>query len=203
MTKTLSSHAAAAAAIRAELKALFPDTKFSVTSESFSMGNAVRVHWTDGPGVQVIEFVIGKYQYGHFDVMTDYYEYSNHRDDIPQAKYVTTERRRSIEAMRALAAEVGKEWGKEIVINETRYGGWQVGDGLGADVRDIEDLLYRELRDRGEEELRAFEARAKVARRDSLDLGAGQALECKEFFSAAEERGLSALADYYEGEARS
>jgi hypothetical protein len=90
-TKTLSSHAAAAAAIRSELKAAFPSIKFSVTSESFSMGNAVRVNWTDGPTVKEVDSITDKYAYGRFDGMTDY-AYSEHNDSLPQAKYVTTSR---------------------------------------------------------------------------------------------------------------
>ena len=87
-----SSHAATAAAIKAELKAAFPNCKFSVTSDSFSGGNATRIHWTDGPTSTEVEKITGKYQYGHFDGMTDCYESSNSRDDIPQTKYVTESR---------------------------------------------------------------------------------------------------------------
>lgn len=264
MKKALSSHAAAAAAIRSELKAAFPTIKFSVTSESFSMGDAVRIHWTDGPSTQVIDAIVGKYQYGHFDGMTDYYDSDNRREDIPQAKYIDTTRKLSVGFIRKVAEKLATLWGREIVINETKYGGWQVGDGLGPDVRDIEDLIYRELRDLGEEALEVFNLKkrggvryddlndsnmvdegtvpdgynghtARVslhvvggerwiktkhgcfrapegglagsgwtpapARRE-LDLGAGDAVECREFFSASEERGLSALADYYDEEAR-
>lgn len=92
-----SSHAAAAAAIKEELKNNFPGIKFSVTSESFSMGDAVRISWTDGPTSKEVENFSSKYQYGHFDGMTDMYENSNDRDDIPQAKYVTESRKMSKE----------------------------------------------------------------------------------------------------------
>ena len=34
------------------------------------------------------EKIVSKYQYGHFDGMNDIYEYSNSREDIPQAKYI-------------------------------------------------------------------------------------------------------------------
>lgn len=101
----LSSHAAAAAAIRAELKEAFPDIKFSVTSESFSMGNSVRVKWTDGPTSEQVESISGKYQFGSFNGMEDIYEYTNCREDIPQAKYVHETREISEanrEALRAL-----------------------------------------------------------------------------------------------------
>lgn len=67
MTKTLSSQAAAAKAIRAELKAAFPGVTFKVTSKSFSMGNDVNIHWTDGPTTKEVDALVSKYEYGHFD----------------------------------------------------------------------------------------------------------------------------------------
>lgn len=87
-----SSHAAAAAHLREALKKSFPNTKFSVTSESFAGGDAVRVHWTDGPTVSEVEKIGGRYQYGHFNGMEDIYEYSNNIDGLPQARYVTESR---------------------------------------------------------------------------------------------------------------
>src|SRR5574343_581629 len=47
--KKLSSHAAAAKGIREELKKTFPGIKFSVISDSYSMGDSVHINWTDGP----------------------------------------------------------------------------------------------------------------------------------------------------------
>ena len=80
-----SSHAAAAAAIKAELAKAFPHVKFSVRSDSFSMGNSVDISWQNGPTVAQVEAISGKYQYGHFNGMEDIYETTNYRDDIPQA----------------------------------------------------------------------------------------------------------------------
>ena len=40
--------------------------------------------WT----VKEIKAYCNQFQYGHFDGMTDCYEYSNNRDDLPQAKFV-------------------------------------------------------------------------------------------------------------------
>lgn len=90
--KELSLVAQAAKAIRRELKKAFPKTKFSVTSKSYSMGNSVQVDWTDGPDTEAVNSIIKKYQYGHFDGMTDSYEFSNNRNDIPQAMFVTASR---------------------------------------------------------------------------------------------------------------
>ena len=87
-----SSHAATSAAIRTELKKAFPNTKFSVTSETFSMGNSVNISWKDGATTDKVKKITSKYQYGHFNGMEDIYENTNDRNDIPQVKYVTENR---------------------------------------------------------------------------------------------------------------
>lgn len=43
--------------VRVALKAKFPGVKFSVRSDSFSMGSAVRIAWTDGPTEKQVETV--------------------------------------------------------------------------------------------------------------------------------------------------
>ncbi len=92
-TKQLTQAALTAKAIKKELKKAFPTIKFSVKSSNFSMGDSVDISWNLGPHTDQVDKIVNKYQYGHFDGMTDYYEYSNKRDDIPQAKYVSTQRR--------------------------------------------------------------------------------------------------------------
>lgn len=57
--------------IRKELKAVFPNIKFSVRSESYSMGCSIHIGWTDGPLTDEVEAVVNKYEYGTFDAMTD------------------------------------------------------------------------------------------------------------------------------------
>lgn len=103
-----SSHAATAAAIKAELKAAFPNCKFSVTSDSFSQGDATRIHWTDGPTVNEVENISQKYQYGHFNGMTDSYESSNSRDDIPQVKFVSESRSISDSIEQEVSSQLSK-----------------------------------------------------------------------------------------------
>lgn len=97
MTRQLSTAALAAKAIRKELKEKFPGVKFSVRSSNFSMGNSVDIsydvitHGVEGDNkapVKDVWDIASKYQYGHFDGMTDSYEYSNFHDDLPQVKYV-------------------------------------------------------------------------------------------------------------------
>jgi len=86
-----------AGTIKEELKKVFPGVKFSVKSSNFSMGDSVDVSWEDGPTSDLVNDVISKYQYGHFDGMTDMYEYTNRRDDFPQSKYVHGSRQMSKE----------------------------------------------------------------------------------------------------------
>jgi hypothetical protein len=110
--KRLSGHAATAKAIREELKKAFPKIKFSVKSESFSMGNSVHINWFDGLTTKEVESITNKYQYGHFNGMEDIYENTNSRDDIPQAKYVSCSRSMSDETETILlpfAEEIYKE----------------------------------------------------------------------------------------------
>ena len=99
----LTGAAACAAAIRQELKEKYPGVKFSVTSETFSMGNSVSVDWTDGPEYEEIETIVEGYQYGHFNGMEDIYEYKQSRDDSkPSAKYTHTNKHFSEAAIQAL-----------------------------------------------------------------------------------------------------
>jgi len=59
------------------------------------MGDSVHITWTDGPTEAEVKEYSGKYQYGHFDGMTDMYEYSNRIDNLPQSKYVSESRSQS------------------------------------------------------------------------------------------------------------
>lgn len=116
--RTLTEAAQAAKMIRQELKAAFPATTFGVRSRNFSMGDAVDVAWTDGPQVDQVNAVVRKYQYGSFDGMQDLYEYTNTRDDIPQAKYVQTHRTISVERKREACELLSRMYGVEVAIDE-------------------------------------------------------------------------------------
>jgi len=90
----VSARIAATKNIRIELKKAFPKFKFSVTSETFSGGDAIRVSWTDGPTVKQVEAITGKYTAGKFNSYEDLYEYSSNAftDAFGDAKYVTESR---------------------------------------------------------------------------------------------------------------
>lgn len=116
-TRTLSPHAAAAKAIRRDLKAAFPGHTFKVRASAFSNGDAVDIHWIDGPTTDEVEKIVGQYEHGHFDGMIDLYEYDNIRRDIPQVKYVMTERRASRAAFKAIIAQLNQRRGWNLVIH--------------------------------------------------------------------------------------
>lgn len=106
-----SRQAKAAKEIKSILTDKFPDTKFSVTSDSFAGGDAVRVKWTDGATTDQVKQLVDHYQEGSFDGMRDIYEYSNSRDDIPQVKYVTYSRSWSDEAKAEIRAGICNAFG--------------------------------------------------------------------------------------------
>lgn len=87
-----TTHAAAAAQIRAELKR--HGIKARVTSQIYSGGSSIRVRIDQDvlpAQCDAVEAFCGRYQYGHFDGMTDCYEYSNTSKDLPQVKFVFVE----------------------------------------------------------------------------------------------------------------
>lgn len=109
--KTKSEHARAAAAMKAECSKLWPCVKFSATSESFSMGDAARLSWVDGPTVDMVDKIVKKYQYGRFDSMTDCYNFSHVNKDLPQTKYATADRDMSDEAKTLILAMLCTRFG--------------------------------------------------------------------------------------------
>lgn len=112
-----------AQAIRQELKTAFPQIKFRVTSKSYSGGDSVDIDWTDGVTTKEVEAITNKYQYGNFNGMEDIYEYSNSRNDIPQAKYIFANRSASETVWEKLMAEVGDSSGltREYELNRRAH----------------------------------------------------------------------------------
>ena len=102
-------HALAAKSIRSQLKAI--GVKASVTSESFSMGNAVRVSCTDlsREVSDKVKAICRAHQYGSFDGMTDMYEDDNRNESLQQVKYVTFSENISDERKQAIWYELRAE----------------------------------------------------------------------------------------------
>ena len=89
----MTTAAEAGSAIRSELKAAFPKTKFSVTSTAHVYASSVRIQWAGGPTADDVWALVGKFEQGAFNHDSDCYEFSNLRDDIPQVKHVFMKRR--------------------------------------------------------------------------------------------------------------
>lgn len=140
--KTQTTAALCAKEVRKDLKQNFPTTKFSVTSSTFSMGNAVDIKWTDGPTTKQVDEVVCKYQYGHFNGMEDIYEYSNRNEDIPQAKWVMANRKLSEETIKNFARKYKKEFGAEELPDELHK-----SFILGNEYYNWYQLAWRELKD--------------------------------------------------------
>lgn len=76
ITRRNYTPAGTAELIRQHLKQAFPGQKFSVTSEIYSMGSSVRVHYTDGPSAKEVEAIADQYKAGEFNGMDDSYTYA-------------------------------------------------------------------------------------------------------------------------------
>lgn len=116
-----STQAECAKAIRQLLKTKFPFVKFSIRSRSFAGGDSVDVSWTDGPTTRTIDSLIGKFQYGHFNGMTDCYEYSNRESGIPQSKYVQTSRHMAPETGHEIKMKIAESHGIEDPSDEKEW----------------------------------------------------------------------------------
>jgi hypothetical protein len=76
--------------VREALAQGFPKTKFSVRSDSYSMGCAIRVHWTDGPTTNQVDTILNRFERCGFDGMQDLKTYNG-----PYYLYEEERKRRS------------------------------------------------------------------------------------------------------------
>lgn len=76
--------------IRKELKAVYPDVKFSVRTRRFSMGNAVDVRYPKSAGIvhEDLRKLLDKYIYADFDGMDDSTTIRP-ENGLPRAKFVS------------------------------------------------------------------------------------------------------------------
>lgn len=116
-------HEAALAAkqIKQILKKEFPSINFSVTSANYAGGNSVRINYTDGVPSKQVDKLVAKFQYGHFDGMNDIYEFSNTREDIPQAKFVQVQRDISPEVRQSIKTKIANDFGIENENDEQQW----------------------------------------------------------------------------------
>lgn len=130
MTRELTDAAKVAKEIRTKIKEL--GIKASVKSKNYSGGDSVTVYVSDiRPEIEKqIEEICKPYQMGHFDGMTDCYEYSNWNKDIPQTKYLFIENRPSDEMIADILNWLDKnDYGKQFETDEKvqeLYGDWSM-----------------------------------------------------------------------------
>lgn len=108
MTNTTA--AIVARQIKKELKEI--GVKSQVTSKNFSMGNSVDIYVDDLSPEKFAEVqkICMKYQLGHFDGMTDSYDYSNVNNNlVGQVKYVNITNFMSIEISDAITSWIHKK----------------------------------------------------------------------------------------------
>jgi len=136
-SKDISARILATKNIRIELERAYPGHKFSITSETFSGGDSIDVRWTDGVTEKEIRDIIGKYQEGHFDGMTDSYNYSRDpfSDIFGGAKYVHGTRSYTMEKQKELAEKLGYE----ITFNE--YKSFKVTKEGRQEDQEFSDIL--------------------------------------------------------------
>ena len=89
MSKSLSDHAHAAKLIRAELKTHAIKGRVKASTSSMTSSVDVYLENCEPPWIfKAVETFANRFQYGHFDGMTDCYEYSNTNEGRPQVKFV-------------------------------------------------------------------------------------------------------------------
>lgn len=75
MSKKYLSCAETSKLARLILKETFPGIKFSVRSDTYSMGASMRVGWTDGPTEKQVKHAVEPLEGAYFDGMIDYKGY--------------------------------------------------------------------------------------------------------------------------------
>lgn len=116
----MTTQAQAAQAIRKELKLAFPNIKFSVKSQSFSMGDSVDIRWIDGPTTKQVDAITKKYQEGSFNAMEDIYEYGKNPLNLPQSKYVMAQRELSDEFKQSELIKFNKYYQVDFTLDTLR-----------------------------------------------------------------------------------
>lgn len=128
MKKQITEWAAAAAAIRAQLKTHGIDCK--VKSQAYAGGSSVNVQvFNQTPAtVAQIERFCKQFQYGHFNGMEDIYEATNIREDIPQVSFVFVNNEISAELQAEIESWCDAHWSyhddqnrREVIYRQTRH----------------------------------------------------------------------------------
>lgn len=129
--------------LRTVLAKAFPNTKFSITTGRGAGVSAVDVRWMDGPTVREVDAIVGPFEIGSFNGMTDSYEYSKREDRQllvdgvhyeAGCRYVMTARSLSAAKANECIKQVAEFWGGVDlplpVAIDTKYG-YEIADGRG------------------------------------------------------------------------
>ena len=142
-----SNHALAAKNIKTELKRIYPNTKFTVKSDSYSGGNSVHIDWTNGATSEMVNKIVDKYQEGDFNGMEDIYEYNSSafNNIFGGVKYVIAQRHITNDKH----VETAKEYGYNITFTERNEMIFKPEDiktmeDQNTDKWDMERRIYRE-----------------------------------------------------------
>lgn len=122
--------------IRKVLRKAFPATAFRVWIGRGSMVSSVHISWVDGPTSHLVDGLVMCFQAGHFDGMTDSYNYD--RDTAitvegvayrPGTRHVFTERQISPKFAARLVDAIAAYWGGIVtkpVVTEGWGGGFKI-----------------------------------------------------------------------------
>ncbi len=145
--QSTSRQARAAANLRKELAIAFPETKFSVRSDSASMTNSVNYRWTLGPTAKAVSAIADKYEYGRYDGMQDLQTNDNSafgeavEQILGRAKYVSGSREVAPEILDQIGRLLCEAQQIEFRGNNTQH---LFGQGDGRCLSDhIYELLAR------------------------------------------------------------
>jgi hypothetical protein len=114
MKKQMSEHAQVAKLLKQKAKQLGLEAKSS--SQTYSGGTNAKI-WIYSGGdqeVQELKDYANQFEYGEFDGMTDCYNVTNSRDDIPQVKYLFVNDERASQIMKSYP---GNFWEYEFFVN--------------------------------------------------------------------------------------
>lgn len=100
--------------VRKSLKAMWPSTRFSVTSKRYSGGCSIDVSWIDGPTQKDVNSILDRFERCGFDGMQDMKTYKPHSEYLGEAvefgaDYVQGQRRDSFESIKQAAFRVALE----------------------------------------------------------------------------------------------
>lgn len=137
--------------LKKELAHAFPGVKFSVTSDTFSGGDSISVHWTLGPTTNEVESISDKYQEGSFNGMEDIYE-TDHDNVWPElfggAKYVHATRHFPEEMLAQIDHEISALFGETESAPDISRERWQLLERtpfpLTAKFERVESVTWRE-----------------------------------------------------------